>query len=249
MGQVVALWGAPGSGKTAISVKLAQLVCGQGCRVLLLLADRIAPPLPTLAGGQRLTNLRSLGSVLAAASPTPALVRFHLAGVESQPQLSILGLLKGENPRSYPEPDVSQAAQLLAAASTLADLALVDCGSALAWDALSLAAVEQAGLSLCLMAPELKSVNYLSSQLSLVSQHQDQRRLRLLNHVNADVTVAAAAFRDADRSLPYCRELAQQSALGELLRPLTHKASRHFERELSALAEDILTQKGGNDKK
>ena len=244
MGVTVAAWGAPGSGKTTLSVKLAQAVMEQGRSVLLLLADRLAPPLPCLAEPRAFTNKRSLGGVLAAPRPNAALLRFHLMDVEDAPGLHILGFLKGENALAYPQPDAEQSKSLLEVASSLADVAIVDCGTALPWDALSLTAIRQADHALCLMPPELKTVCYLSSQLPITTegQKEGQRQWRLLNRIN-ETGVVAEAFAGVDFELPYCPELAGQAAQGELLQPLEKKFSRRYLQALNELAEAILYNK------
>lgn len=241
MGLLISVWGASGCGKTSLAVKLAQYLAEEDISVLLLLADRVTPPLPQLAPGRRFTNKRSLGSVFAANTPNAPLLRFHTMGVEDVPSLSVLAMLKGENACSYPEPHQEQASALLAILPELAELVLVDCGAALPWDTLSLTAIRQADLSLCLLNPDLKTVSFLSSQLPLTeaAAKDGQRRLRVLNHVT-ETDVAAEVFNDADIELPWCRELTEQSALGELLDPLRSKAGRRYLQCLSALTEQIF---------
>jgi len=52
--------------------------------------------------------------------------------------------------------------------------------------------------------------------------------------------IVAQAFADADFQVPYCREPAEQSALGELLQPLGRKAGRHYLHALSVLTGQLL---------
>ena len=244
MGIMAAVWGGPGSGKTSLSVKLAQQITEQDRSVLLLLADRLAPPLPCLAEPRVFTNKRSFGSVLAAPQPNAALLRFHLIGVKDAPNLHLLGFLKGESALDYPQPTEAQSKLLLEVAADLADVLIVDCGTALPWDALSLTAVRQSDISLCVMNPELKTVSYLSSQLSLTDEGQKEGRQqwRTLNRIR-DAGVRAEAFADVDYELPYCPELAEQAAMGDLLQPLTKKTSRRYLETLDKLTEAILYHK------
>jgi hypothetical protein len=240
----IAVWGASGSGKTCLAVKLAQAMIERDTSVLLLLADRVTPPLPCIAPPHIFTNKRSLGSVLAAPHPSSALLRFHLIGVEDMPLLHMLGFLKGENALDYPQPQPEQSRTLLEVAATLVDIVISDCGTALPWDALSLTAIRQADYSLCLMNPNLKTVSYLSSQLALTTegQKESQQSWRLLNHAGDNDRVADV-FASTDYELPFCPELAEQAAEGELLQPLSKKASRRYLQIVEQLTEDILYNK------
>ena len=47
-GGVLAVWGSPSSGKTVVSVKLAEHLAKKKRNVILILADMITPPLPYL---------------------------------------------------------------------------------------------------------------------------------------------------------------------------------------------------------
>lgn len=47
-GGVLAVWGSPSSGKTVVSVKLADYLARKRKNVLLIFADMTAPPLPYL---------------------------------------------------------------------------------------------------------------------------------------------------------------------------------------------------------
>ena len=47
-GGVLAVWGSPSSGKTVVSVKMAEHLAQKKRNVILILADMITPPLPYL---------------------------------------------------------------------------------------------------------------------------------------------------------------------------------------------------------
>ena len=65
-GGVLAVWGSPSSGKTVVSVKLAEHLAKKKRNVILILADMITPPLPYLCAPSDIEQERSLGSILAA---------------------------------------------------------------------------------------------------------------------------------------------------------------------------------------
>lgn len=73
-GGVLAVWGSPSSGKTVVSVKLAEYLAKKKKNVLLIFADMTAPPLPCVCAASDLEGERSLGSILAAAHVTENLI-------------------------------------------------------------------------------------------------------------------------------------------------------------------------------
>lgn len=60
-GGVLAVWGSPSSGKTVVSVKLAEHLAKKKRNVILILADMITPPLPYLCAPSDIEQERSLG--------------------------------------------------------------------------------------------------------------------------------------------------------------------------------------------
>jgi len=243
-GKIVAVWGAPGSGKTCLSVKLAQELTEQGHSALLLLADRVTPMLPCLCAPEELSNKRSLGGVLAAPIVTPALLRFNLIRYTGDENLAILGLLKGENAVDYPRPAEAQATGMLDALRQLAEYTVIDCGRDLATDALTRQAIIQADMSLCLFSREMKSVSYLAAHNPLLYETVGCRYSVLSNVRENSCRIKAAVFDEADFVLHYCRELYELTAQGELLQPLQSKASRNYLRELARITDEILQMEG-----
>ena len=61
-GGVLAVWGSPSSGKTTVSVKLADYLARKKKNVLLIFADMTAPPLPCICAAGDLEGEKSLGS-------------------------------------------------------------------------------------------------------------------------------------------------------------------------------------------
>ena len=101
-GGVLAVWGSPSSGKTVVSVKLAEHLAKKKRNVILILADMITPPLPYLCVPSDMEQERSLGSILAAAHVTENLIKKNCMFYRKSEHLSIIGMLKGENVFTYP---------------------------------------------------------------------------------------------------------------------------------------------------
>ena len=69
-GGVLAVWGSPSSGKTTVSVKLADYLARKKKNVLLIFADMTTPPLPCICAAGDLEGEKSLGSILAVVRTT-----------------------------------------------------------------------------------------------------------------------------------------------------------------------------------
>ena len=123
-GGVLAVWGSPSSGKTVVSVKLADYLARKRKNVLLIFADMTAPPLPCICASSDLEGEKSLGSILAATHVTENLIKKNCMFYRKNDYLSMIGMLKGENVFTYPPYDQTQAAELIEQARDLCRLRL-----------------------------------------------------------------------------------------------------------------------------
>ncbi|WP_331655523.1 DEAD/DEAH box helicase family protein, partial [Aminipila sp.] len=165
---ILAVWGSPGSGKTVTAVKIAKHLAQQKQNVVLLLCDMTAPMLPCICPPSELECEHSLGSILAAAHVTEALIKHNLVTLKKNKYLTILGMKKGENEYTYPPYEQVQAQELMDRLREIAPFVVVDCGSYIANDILSAVTLMEADNVLRLAGADLKSVSYLSSQLPLL---------------------------------------------------------------------------------
>lgn len=124
-GGVLAVWGSPSSGKTVVSVKLAEHLAKKKRNVILILADMVTPPLPYLCAPSDIEQDRSLGSILAASHVTENLIKKNCMFYRKNDYLSMVGMLKGENVFTYPPYEKEQAAELLQLAAQIAPLSLI----------------------------------------------------------------------------------------------------------------------------
>ncbi len=134
---------------------------------------------------------KSLGSILAAPHVNESLVKYHMITHKKMDHLTILGMLKGENEYSYTPFGETQARELIESLRKIAPFIIIDCGSYIANDVLSAVALLESDAVLRLANCDLKSVSYLSSQLSTLqsagldfekqykcAQHPEQSRYR-----------------------------------------------------------------------
>ena len=148
-GGLLAVWGSPGSGKTAAAVKIAVCLAKRDRQVILLLCGR------------------------AAAHVTRNLLRNHLVSSPLE-TLRLLGMRRGENARSYPPGGAAQAGELLDCLRAEADCVVCDCAASLAEDALSLRALLEADRVLRLSPGGAKAASFFASQLPLLREEGRQ---------------------------------------------------------------------------
>lgn len=243
-GGVLAVWGSPSSGKTVVSVKLAEYLAKKKKNVLLIFADMTAPPLPCVCAASDLEGERSLGSILAAAHVTENLIRKNCMFYRKNDYLSMTGMLKGENVFTYPPYEQEQAAELIGQAREVAPYVIIDCTSTIASDILSAVALMEADTVLRLVNCDLKSISYLSSQLPLLRDNKwdADRQLKVASNVkqqeassHMEQLLGSVAFQ-----IPYSSEVERQYLEGELLAGLCLKESRAFRKEIEKIAKEVF---------
>lgn len=242
---VIAVWGAPSSGKTTVAVELAKAISKQQIKTTLILCDKVAPTLQCiLPQGQLIREERSLGELLSLPEITAETVKERLLLIKGKPYLSMLSYLKGENQHSYLPYTNIQAQELIDSACELASVVIVDCASDIANDVLSMTALLDSESVFHLITCDLKSISFLSSQLSLLyDQGFDKDNLyRVLSKVqpnsNKDqvtLSVGKVAFE-----LPYTNEVKEQFYEGDLLADLVFKNSKAFRKTIQKMANETL---------
>lgn len=241
---VLAVWGSPGSGKSTVATKLAKHLADKKKNVVLLLCDMTAPMLPCICLPSDLENNHSLGSILAAPHVTEPLVKYHMITHKKMDYLTILGMQKGENEYSYTPFGETQAKELISALRKIAPFVIIDCGSYIANDVLSAVALLESDAVLRLANCDLKSISYLSSQLStLQSAGLDfDKQYKCASNIksNHGIEHMGGAMGSLSFKLPHSEELEQQYLEGNLFLDLTLKDSRDFRKEIEKIAKEVF---------
>lgn len=241
---ILAVWGSPGSGKTVTAVKIAKHLAQQKQNVVLLLCDMTAPMLPCICPPSELECEHSLGSILAAAHVTEALIKHNLVTLKKNKYLTILGMKKGENEYTYPPYEQVQAQELMDRLREIAPFVVVDCGSYIANDILSAVTLMEADNVLRLAGADLKSVSYLSSQLPLLrdSKWDADKQYKAASNVKPHEAgeQIGQALGSAAFTLPHSQELEEQYLAGNLLGELSLKDSRLFRREIEKITKEVF---------
>jgi MinD superfamily P-loop ATPase len=243
-GGILAVWGAPGSGKTTVATKIAKYLADQKRNTVLMLCDMTAPMLPCICPPSELECDHSLGSILAAAHVSEPLIKHNLVTLKKYSHLTLLGMKKGENEYTYPPYSEVQAKELLDGLREIAPFVLVDCGSYIANDILSAVSLMEADSVLRLSNADLKSVSYLSSQLPLLrdGKWDADKQYKVASNVKPWQAgeQTAQALGSVTFTLPYSRELEDQYLAGNLLADLSLKDSRTLRREIEKITKEVF---------
>ncbi len=243
--QVLAVWGSPSCGKTTVSTKIAKYLSSLKKNVVLILCDTDAPPLPLILPPSELETEKSLGSILSAARLSENLVLQNSITIKKQPYISIIGMLKGENCYSYPRYTDRQVLSLIEILRGIADFIIIDCSSHISGDVLSAVSLAKSDCVIRIINCDLKSISYLSSQLTLLAdkKFRTDMHLKIANNLksihsgeNIEQILGGLSF-----TLPNCAEVEMQYLSGELLKELSYtKETKEFRRTIQNICEEVF---------
>jgi len=118
--KVLAVWGSPNSGKTLLSVKLANLLSQAKKDVILVLCDSFIPMMPVILP-QLNTGEKSLGKILSDPEISQDNILLNCITLKKNSYLTYLGYRKSENVLTYPDYNNSKATDLIIQLRHLAD--------------------------------------------------------------------------------------------------------------------------------
>lgn len=99
MSKIIAIWGSSNSGKTTLSMKLANML-SKNNNVMVLFTDIIAPPMGMVLPFVKEED-KSLGKLLEMVTLTQEDILKHLVTLKENKNIAFLGYSQGENITSY----------------------------------------------------------------------------------------------------------------------------------------------------
>ena len=243
MSKVIAVWGAPHSGKTTFATKLARAIYdAYQATVVVVYTDNETPTLPILFPNYKKEDLCSVGAALAKADIDRFEVVKQMVTVKDKQNLCFLGFTDGENKHTYPAFDDTKARSLYSVLSSLADYVIVDCTASLR-NPLSKVAVQEADTVFRLVSPSLRSVSYLTSQLPLYADPSFRldRQIQGICTVDADLYMPIEEIRamlpGVRFTIPYSRTVKQQMLDGSLY---TMAKDKKFNDKILSIMEKVV---------
>lgn len=238
---MIAVIGSPGSGKTTVTLKLAQeLYCATTNGAVIYLSPSLkVPAIGVLFPNYTPDSIFSLGEMLDKTDIYEEDILNHLVTVKSMNNFGCLGYKAGENRFSYPVLTEDKVKSLFDVLHKMAGYVFVDCTEE-ENDLISQYALGVADEVILVLSPDLKSMVYLSSNESVLGSHAD-RAVRVLNinenELYPPVDDVKSNVRNISFVLPYSKQIRGQHLDGLLYERAKDKKYRT---ELSKIVNTIM---------
>jgi len=225
MGKTIAVWGTPCSGKTVLSLKLAQTIyeTNKGkSSVIVVFTDAVTPTLPVVFPNYDDNELFSLGTVLSKPDITSDVIFANMVGIKGRMNFGVLGYRIGENKFSFPEYNSGKANEFFGVLCGLADYTIVDCSSYLKTSVISDVALKNADGMIYLFSPDIKCLSFTLSQMPIIKSagYISGGMIKVMNVAAGEMAMPTAAIRtyigETEYTLPFSGEIARQYVEGTL---------------------------------
>ena len=242
MAKLIAVCGSPDSGKTTLSLKLAQEIYTQNkskSSVIFISTDLCVPVMAYIFPNGKDENLHSLGKALDKTDIFKEDIIRQFVNVNTMKNFAYLGFKLGENKYSYPTPTEDKVVQLLNAARASCDYVIVDCSS-YEEDIIGRIAKRDCDIAIQLFNPDIRCITYYASCVNQFMMIEG-KSVKVLNIMDNDLYLpieeAKKHFKDIKYSLPYSRELKKQMITGTLSEGL-HDTK--YRAELRKLIKEVI---------
>ncbi len=239
LNKVIAVWGNPNSGKTALSIKLANELAKQKKNVILIHCDHETPVISTVLPFVT-TKDQSLGALLSAMQITQESILKACIPVSGNRHMTVMSYLHGENDRTYAKYSKERIVDLFILIKHLADHIIIDCSSHVGEDLFSRAALELSDQVIRLITPDLKAISFFDSCLPLLRErkYKNGQQLKILSNVKPELPsdMVANKIGGIYTELKYAPEIERQFYEARLFDDLTENKSKLYVNEVKKLA-------------
>ena len=239
MGKLIAVWGTPESGKSTLSMKLAEAIYHhfrERRSVVLFFTDDIAPVIPVIFPNYKYDD-SSIGAILSKPDFFADDIAANFIIPKGHTNLAFLGYKAGENTHSYPTYTIAKAKYFYDVLLSLSDYVIIDCMADPDANALTKAALGRADRTKLMSTPSLKSISYQISQNKLFAaagyiKKEDISIVNIARHELLTQDTKAGKY-----TLPYSAAFMEQYMEGGLISPLKDK---RYMQVLRAIVEEVI---------
>ena len=241
MAKLIAVCGAPGSGKTTVAFKLAQEIYlyTSDCSVTFLSPDIIVPSVGMLFPNYTPDSLFSLSAVLDCTDISDDLIMGNLVTVKNMKNFGCLGFMSGDSKYSFPTPTKEKVMNLLDVLSAAEGYVFVDCSNDDS-DLISKQAIARADHIIQVITPDLKSMTWLNSYGDKITAGLEQC-IKVVNITENELYIpledVCTHLKNVACVLPYCRQVRQQLLDGRMYDRLNAK---EYKKRLSGLVNRVI---------
>lgn len=241
MAKLIAICGAPGSGKTTVAFKLAQEIylSTSDCSVTFISPDITVPTIGMLFPNYKPDSLFSLSSVLDSTDISSDLLLENLVTVKNMKNFGCLGFKSGDSKYSFPTPTKEKVMNLLDVLSAAEGYVFVDCSNDDS-DLISKQAIARADHIIQVITPDLKSMTWLNSYGDKITAGLEQC-IKVVNITENELYIpledVCTHLKNVACVLPYCRQVRQQLLDGRMYDRLNAK---EYKKRLSGLVNRVI---------
>lgn len=245
MNKVIAIWGNPNSGKTALSIKLAKELTKRKKNVILIHCDHEIPVISTILPFTT-TKDQSLGALLSGMQITQESILKACIPVSGNRNLTVMSYNHGENDRTYAKYSKERIVDLFILIKHLADHIIIDCSSHIGEDLFSRAALELSDQIIRLITPDIKAMSFYDSCLPLLGERKYNvgKQLKVISNVKPEMPrdMVANKFGGMHTELKYSAELERQFFEARLFEDLVEKKSKPYVNEVKKMVEIFIDE-------
>lgn len=245
MGKLIAVWGTPESGKSTLSMKLAEAIYSRSrgkSIIIVVFTDIVTPTLPVVFPNLRSEDIFSVGSVLSKPDFFADDVVSNIVMTKRRMNLGYMGYKDGENRHSYPEYTEMKAKHFYDVLVGIADYVIVDCMAMPDFSLLTRVALKNADQTVRLSTPDLKCISFRMSQMKIFTSHGYLRDtdIAVMNIPRQELNLSAADARThlgkIEFTIPYCPGIVEQYMEGVLYEEMKDKK---FMQTVTAIVERL----------
>lgn len=242
MGKFIAVWGSPNSGKTTLSMQLANYLSKKkGYQTIVVSADYETPALPYLFPMRSNKELASFGDVLNNVNIVSEDILENMIVPKGNENLGILGFKDRENRFSYETFTAETIGLIYTELRKITDYVIIDCTSNLEHNLIANIGCQLSDKGIRLRTPDMKSLSWFGSQMEIYdSQHynvSNQIEVLNVNDMAVNPTVLEAKTDNTKVTLPYARDLRVKMQEGSLT-DLT--SSQKYIKEMRKILNEIM---------
>ena len=227
MGKIISIYGSPSSGKTALSIKLANKMSRSRKKNSGVLFCSIFPsPISYVFPGFKERDFYSVGEVLSKENISEEDVLSSLISPSSGAYICFSGYSSFDHPGSFPKTDIKRCTEYIKVLGENLDYLFIDTDSFVHNSVLSKAALMAAQDRICVVSSDIKGASWLSSCRPYISSVQSDEILVITDPTGMDSPISPDTKNTECKcriSIPYSSDLDSQFQSGNLLKSTSPK--------------------------